>query len=796
MLGYALVKRLMIPEDRKLFNPHFSDHTKDSLFVAYLVKKDTGDVVRRNLTKVYGESLTQYKQYFTGKEAKFSSGVISHTKLGQYWMPRSVFAGDKQNLDVYDLMAAYCQKTLKLHLTSGTDEAAANVQSREEMSALWTKRFEKVKGFYKGKGETLQKPYYFFLATYHEHTHRVSMGWQAHSQNLKASFMQMSRWVYTHVIKTLKPLQYLMASGDTRAVFSCSDGNLTESQICQRMIGYSIAHNWFREGGKLAWDQFEEERLFDNKIAVQSDLFEYYALVTNHLLEEPEIERVPLGNSAQHSQALAAYTALFRGGSKARATVGVMLNTRSPNLRQHMRTRYKGPKANMDVYELIAQYCQKELKAYDKEATDEASAGLKTRADFNDYLKEQNTKLRELYTGDGPVLYRKHRFVVVSFAKKQMRFRKIYDAAHINMKQAMRSMTQAVYDKIIKPETNEAYLMLVQDTVPFYCSEQEEGKLNTPMCQRLLGYAILTKAIFVPKKAIDAGIQPSSNTYRYVAYLKDSEGKVSKEDLPKDETEARAQFKSMFKYDKDAEVNYVTGLLGHTARQDKFISWKSKYLSTQWNGARKGMAYFDTYELIAEYLQSEVEVFQEAGTDEAALKLHTAEDMKKRQEASFQKLQDLWKGSGEQLAKNYNLMVVWYDRSSKQIGWFGNNKYPRNLKQSYFLRIDEIMSKVVRPGKDYALLLNVKETGPIWCSEGELSEQVCQQIIGQCYRRGAGWLDASFQPQLVDKYIPKADDDYQYVAYLANSAKDDGKVTKMNLTNNWQFAVQTYNAQF
>lgn len=130
-------------------------------------------------------------------------------------------------------------------------------------------------------------------------------------------------------------------------------------------------------------------------------------------------------------------------------------------------------------------------------------------------------------------------------------------------------------------------------------------------------------------------------------------------------------------------------------------------------------------------------------------------------------------------------MVVYFDRATKQIGWFGNNKYPRNLKQSYFLRIDEIMSKVIRPNKDYAMLLNVKETGPIWCSEGELSEELCQQMIGQCYKKGASWLDASFQPQLVDKYIPKTDDDYQYVAYLANSQEEDGKVVRMNLTSNW-----------
>jgi hypothetical protein len=148
------------------------------------------------------------------------------------------------------------------------------------------------------------------------------------------------------------------------------------------------------------------------------------------------------------------------------------------------------------------------------------------------------------------------------------------------------------------------------------------------------------------------------------------------------------------------------------------------------------------------------------------------------------------------LAKKYTLMVVWFDRSSKQIGWFGRNRYPRNLKQSFFLRVDDIMSKVVRPNKDYALLLNVRETGPMWCSEGELSEQVCQYMIGQCYKRGAGWLDATFQSGLVDKYIPKGDEDYQYVAYLANTKEADLKVTRMGLTANWQFAVTTYNAQF
>lgn len=81
----------------------------------------------------------------------------------------------------------------------------------------------------------------------------------------------MSRWVQVHIIKTLKPLQYMMASGDTRAVLTCSDGDLTESQICQRLIGYSLTMNWFKEGGKLSWDNVDSERLFNNKISVKSD---------------------------------------------------------------------------------------------------------------------------------------------------------------------------------------------------------------------------------------------------------------------------------------------------------------------------------------------------------------------------------------------------------------------------------------------------------------------------------------------------------------------------------------------
>jgi len=82
--------------------------------------------------------------------------------------------------------------------------------------------------------------------------------------------------------------------------------------------------------------------------------------------------------------------------------------------------------------------------------------------------------------------------------------------------------------------------------------------------------------------------------------------------------------------------------------------------------------------------------------------------------------------------------------------------------------------------------------GPLWCSEGDLDTDACRRIIGHC-ARFPGWLDTSRDREVVDKYIPAGDEDYQYQAYVA---KDDGDVKLVNLTNNWSYATSTYNNLF
>lgn len=101
------------------------------------------------------------------------------------------------------------------------------------------------------------------------------------------------------------------------------------------------------------------------------------------------------------------------------------------------------------------------MKSYDIEAADEKAAKVKTQVEFNDHLKEENTKLRALYSGEGEQLARKHRFQAVGFNKKSYAFRDIARIDAANMKKGVRYLTQQVFNKIVRYERDEAYLFLV-----------------------------------------------------------------------------------------------------------------------------------------------------------------------------------------------------------------------------------------------------------------------------------------------------------------------------------------------
>lgn len=155
----------------------------------------------------------------------------------------------------------------------------------------------------------------------------------------------------------MTPLEYIIGLGSSRALLQCSDGKPTESVTCQRLIGWAVAHNYFREGKALAWDATDEKRLYDNRIAPLSELFEYYAIVMDHRKDGSPIKKVVLGNAAQRTEALAAYRTMFTGGSQSEATVGVFLDSKNGGLNSYRMTRNQGPLKYLDTYEMIAKYC-------------------------------------------------------------------------------------------------------------------------------------------------------------------------------------------------------------------------------------------------------------------------------------------------------------------------------------------------------------------------------------------------------------------------------------------------------
>ena len=86
-------------------------------------------------------------------------------------------------------------------------------------------------------------------------------------------------------------------------------------------------------------------------------------------------------------------------------------------------------------------------------------------------------------------------------------------------------------------------------------------------------------------------------------------------------------YKQMMKFKPKAEKNYVTGVIGHTARHDKWIHWRSKY-SSSYKGALSHMVNLDVYELMAEYVQKKLSIFKDSGKDEKALKFKMMKDVR------------------------------------------------------------------------------------------------------------------------------------------------------------------------
>jgi len=261
MLGWALVTGTFKPEDGALWSKYTEPH--DRTYVAYLREKASGNAVKMNLTNNFAESDKIFKSLFKDAvNAKYSAGVIGHTKNPGFWTKHTELVGGQLYFDVYNVVAEYCQKELKLYMNQGNNEKAANVTTRAEIEAKWKAEKLAITSLFTGKGDTLLKNHHSFITTFDPSNNKFALPYQKASKNLKQHFNGIADWMFKHVIKPNKNLVTLAGLREARTVLHCSAGELTE-QMCQRLIGYSVIANYFHESAKEEWINFDRKKLWD-----------------------------------------------------------------------------------------------------------------------------------------------------------------------------------------------------------------------------------------------------------------------------------------------------------------------------------------------------------------------------------------------------------------------------------------------------------------------------------------------------------------------------------------------------
>jgi hypothetical protein len=71
--------------------------------------------------------------------------------------------------------------------------------------------------------------------------------------------------------------------------------------------------------------------------------------------------------------------------------------------------------------------------------------------------KSSLKKLRELYTGKGPSLYKQYIFYAVTYDKNTHAVQRIGRAGHYSMKAAMNHLVTTVYNSVIRRHQEKAY---------------------------------------------------------------------------------------------------------------------------------------------------------------------------------------------------------------------------------------------------------------------------------------------------------------------------------------------------
>jgi hypothetical protein len=487
LIGYAIFNKWLYA-DEKMIDIKLSTSDRERYhYVAYLGNSDKQDeAVTKPLSWDYAIASRNYQNFFTGKDAGFDYGVIGHTGLRGWWQAKTLYKGAQANMDVYRLIATHAQTKHDLYKKEAKNEEELKLVTKKAHEKKLTDQLDKLNKIYIGKGEALFRRATFFVVTYDRRTDAVARPVNIGSASVKTAVQQMNKYAFDNIVKKDLNIAYLYgvkdaSQGEGGDVFHCSEGDLTDS-LCRAMIGKAVTADWM----------VAPKEWINKYMPPSSPDYKYYAVVQNTLNEdgkgpgEPAI--VNLTFDLQGS--LATYRSLLKPiDGKQKYNIGIVGHYAIQKFYEP-KTAITGSGATTDVWEMLAAAAQKAFKAVEavpKDGMNEEALGLVTTEAAEAKKQGIIKKLRALYQGKAPTLYKNYRFAGYKFDKKKRTFASIGAVNTNSMKAGLTQLVNRINTQIIKPLAEASYVLFIGQTVPFYCSE---GKLTDPACRQLIGKAI------------------------------------------------------------------------------------------------------------------------------------------------------------------------------------------------------------------------------------------------------------------------------------------------------------------
>jgi hypothetical protein len=281
----------------------------------------------------------------------------------------------------------------------------------------------------------------------------MNLVWGRGEWNMRTAVSNMIQTVFKTVIQRNQDKAFMFGVRDTKP-FYCSEEAIDNLQ-CKRLIGHALFKNW----------QNGPAKMFNRDLVAKDERYQYVAYLRKYPADDAGDDEkgavVRMNLTADWAQAQKQYNALFEGEDP-EYYCGVVSHAQKQEFRLPKSTG-AGRTANLDVYELLAEYAT-EAGEWDLKDQSEAGARLRTKAEWDAYLKEQFDKLKELNKGTKEPLYKPYTFVATTLGRKNHVFGQRLYQKHRNMKDAMSALIRSIYNGVIKRDLDEAFMFLVRET--------------------------------------------------------------------------------------------------------------------------------------------------------------------------------------------------------------------------------------------------------------------------------------------------------------------------------------------